>query len=71
MNAKNKKKCTINDRYLFIWDKRLIQYYDLTRDMTTKEMIEVNFSISRQQKNVEIEKIICGSNEKIVAIIVK
>lgn len=41
-----KKECTFNDRYLFVWDKRQIEYYDLREDITPKSRKLVNFNIS-------------------------
>ena len=36
----------INSRYLFIWDKKKIEFYDLKHPMTKENKLYVNFRIS-------------------------
>ena len=35
-SRKVKKDCTMNDKYLFLWDKRQIDYYDLNDPLIPK-----------------------------------
>ena len=36
----------MNEKYLFLWDKRQIDYYDLNDPLTPKNKMSVNFKIS-------------------------
>ena len=62
---------TINGRFLFMWDRKKIEFYDLKLPMTKENKLFVNFKISPGQKNAFIKNIVTGNDPDKIAIVVE
>ena len=60
-----------NRRFLFIWDKREVMYYELGKAFNDSTMKKLSFSISEDSIGTKIDDIRCGSNPINIVIIVQ
>ena len=70
-STKQKMDYAVNSRYLFMWDKKQIQYYDLKYPLIKENRAYVNFKISSNQKNAFIKTIVPGNDPDKIAIVIE
>ena len=66
-----KYQFAMNSRYLFMWDKKKIEFYDLKLPLNRESKLNVNFKISLTQKNAYIKTIVPGNDPFKIAIVVE
>lgn len=70
LNSRTKYDYAMNSKYLFMWDRKKIEFYDLKIPMIKENKLLVNFKISNSQKNAYIKSVVPGNDPDKIAIVV-